>query len=517
MAERKIAIIGAGISGLLACKHCLEKKGLDPVVFEAQSNIGGVWSKTIESTKLQTPRPFYQFSDFAWPPSVKATFPDHNQVLDYLHSYASHFKIFHKINFNTKVIDISYSYSESIWDFWGGSGEPFSPGKWNVTVQDSRNPSAPIEVYQVDFVIVCIGSFSGFPNIPDFGVDRGPEVFGGVVMHSMDYAAMDDEAAAELIRGKLVTVVGFQKSALDLAAQVARINGPEYPCTLLFRTVHWTVPDYFTAYTFKCLNRFVELMVHKPTEGFFQWLFALLLSPLLWLYSKAVESFLRFLYPLKKYNMVPSHGFTQQIFSCMSAITPLNFYDKVREGSLILKKFNTSFSFCKVGLVIDKEESTPLASDIVIFATGYKPDEKLKNIFASLHYQKCIIGSSAPFYRECIHPRIPNLAILGYSDSPANLYSTEIKSKWVAEFLAGTFKLPSVKDMEEDVIRWEKCMKRYSGSSYKRYCSSALLQIYTNDQLCKDIGRNPRRKNWFLADLFSPYGPTDYKNLTCSV
>ncbi|PON90452.1 Dimethylaniline monooxygenase, N-oxide-forming [Trema orientale] len=491
MAERKIAIVGAGISGLLACKHCMEK-GFDPVVLEAQSGIGGVWSKTIESTKLQTPRAFYQFSDFAWPPSVKDTFPNHKQVLEYLQSYASHFNILPKIKLNTKVLDVAYSPPSDedlvAWDLWGGSGEPFSPysGKWDVTVQDSRDPSAPFE---------------------------GPEVFGGMVMHSMDYAAMENKAASEFIKAKRVAVVGFQKSALDLAAQVAKVNGPKYPCTLLFRTVHWTVPDYFMTYTFRCLNRFVELMVHKPDQGFFQWLSAILLSPLLWIFSKTVESFLRFLYPLKKYNTVPSHGFVQQIFSCMSAVTPPNFYDKVREGSLILKKSH-NFSFCKNGLVIDKEEATPLATDIVIFATGYKTDEKLKNIFSSVYFRKCIIGSSAPFFRECIHPRIPNLAILGYGDSPANLYTTEIKSKWLAEFLAGKFMLPSIREMEEDVNRWEKCMKRYSGSSYKRYCASALLQIYTNDQLCKDIGCNPRRKNRFLADLFTPYGPTDYKNLT---
>lgn len=39
---RKIAVIGAGLSGLGAIKCCLEE-GLEPVCFEKSNDIGGLW------------------------------------------------------------------------------------------------------------------------------------------------------------------------------------------------------------------------------------------------------------------------------------------------------------------------------------------------------------------------------------------------------------------------------------------------------------------------------------------
>ncbi|XP_075495538.1 putative flavin-containing monooxygenase 1 [Primulina tabacum] len=517
MKEKQIAIIGAGISGLLACKHTLEK-GFNPIVFEAGDCIGGVWSRTVESTKLQCPKDHFQFSDFPWPNSVADMFPDYNQVMDYLQSYALHFNIIPQIKFNSKVISIDYILSSAdekmyrCWSMWGGTGEAFSPkGKWNVTVEDSMHPMDPYKVYQVDFVILCIGLFSGLPNIPDIPISKGVAGFKGLVLHSMDYAAMDKIEAAKLVEGKRVTVVGSRKSALDIATQIAKTNGATYPCTLLFRRVQWPGTEMLVRFIFRNLTRFSELMIHKPDEGLVICFLALVLSPLRRIFSILVECYLKWIYPLKKYDMVPDHTFLSQIYSCMFTMLPESFYNRVNERSLVLKKSPT-FCFCENGFILENE-SDPLETDIVILGTGYKGDEKLLNIFSSTEFKKFIRGTLAPFYRECIHPRIPQLAIVGYSESPATIFSFEMRSKWIAHFLDGKFRLPSIQKMEDNVNKWEKNGRRYGGNNYRRECAGVLLPIHCNDEISMDIGANPKRKKWFFPEFFSPYHPFDYAGL----
>ncbi|KAL1818825.1 hypothetical protein ACET3Z_013694 [Daucus carota] len=509
--ERQVAIIGAGISGLAACKHC-KSKGLNPIVFESEASVGGVWRKTIGITRLQTPKKLYQFSDFPWPPSVTDEFPPQSQVIQYLQSYAQHFDLLQHIRFGCQVVSLRYDGPSDeemrAWSLWGGKGDPFdTKGKWHVTVQDQNTLST--KVYSVSFVILCFGKYNGLPDIPEFPKDKGPEVFQGKVIHSADYSAMDSTDAANLVRGKRVAVVGFRKSAVDIALECSTVNGPEHPCTVVYRTGHWGIPSVLPmgiSIPFPYGTRFSELMVHKPDESFALSLLASILTPLSWGISKSIEIYISSYFRLGKFGTVPKHRLSKEIMSCHSVKLSEEFYDMVEKGSIKLKK-SKAFCFSKKGILFDSEvESADV--DLVILATGFKYFEKLKDIFVSSTFQSDI--TTAPgLYRNCIHPRVPQLAIIGFSESISNLHNAEMNCLWLSELLDGTFSLPSIKEMDDDIAKWDKYMKEYSGEYHYKRCIAGL-QIWFNDQLCKDIGWFPKRKKGFMAELFEPYGPTDY-------
>lgn len=47
---KKVAIVGAGVSGLTSTKCCLDE-GLEPTCFESSDDIGGVWRFTVSWSK----------------------------------------------------------------------------------------------------------------------------------------------------------------------------------------------------------------------------------------------------------------------------------------------------------------------------------------------------------------------------------------------------------------------------------------------------------------------------------
>ncbi|XP_033135165.1 probable flavin-containing monooxygenase 1 [Brassica rapa] len=295
-----------------------------------------------------------------------------------------------------------------------------------------------------------------------------------LVMHSMDYCKLEKEEALDLLRGKKVAVIGFKKSAIDLALESALANRGEggQACTMVVRTTHWVIPHYWRA-----------------------------------MVSKFIESYVTWKLPLEKYGLKPDHPFEEDYASCQMAIIPENFFEEADKGMIRFKK-TPKWCFCDEG--IEFEDGTTLEADVVILATGYDGDKKLKAIIPEpfrswLEFPWGLM----PLYRGTIHPLIPNMGFVGYVQSNSNVRASELRSMWLNRLMDEKFKLPSKEKMLYQFYKEMKVMKK-SSRFYKNHCISTF-SIQHADDLCNDMGLNPRRKSNLFLDVFCPYGSQDYR------
>lgn len=164
--KSEIGIIGAGISGIAAAKELARH---DPIVFEATGSIGGVWKHcTFASTRLQTPRCDFEFSDYPWPNRDDPSFPTHLEVLDYLHGYATHFDVMKYVRYDSKVVELRYvgdRYASHTPSEDKNSSEygPMLQGHpvWEVAVKHGRDDTSKhIQVRHISFLTVISTIFS---------------------------------------------------------------------------------------------------------------------------------------------------------------------------------------------------------------------------------------------------------------------------------------------------------------------------------------------------------------------
>ncbi|KAF2621004.1 hypothetical protein F2Q68_00042163 [Brassica cretica] len=166
--------------------------------------------------------------------SKYTAFPSYVEILDYLESYAKHFDLLKFIKFRSKVIEVRFTGDGETqqMDKLGAYGN-LLPGKpvWEVAVRTRDRDAGDIQWHAFEFVVVCTGKYGDVPRIPTFPAKKGPEIFKGKVMLSMDYCKLEKEEALDLLRGKKVAVIGFKKSAIDLALESALANRGIYTHT----------------------------------------------------------------------------------------------------------------------------------------------------------------------------------------------------------------------------------------------------------------------------------------------
>ncbi|GBB84739.1 hypothetical protein RclHR1_11300008 [Rhizophagus clarus] len=196
----RVAIIGAGPSGLVAAKSAIEC-GLNPVVFEQASTYGGIWRPRVQGgfiwNNMHANLSYYcgMFSDYSWNNEADC-FPSQQAIYEYLGKYIDEFKLKSYLRFNTSVISIKKH--ENIW-------------------QVDRLEGGENKTEEFEYIIVATGIFTE-PYVPDI---KGSEEFEGEVLHSKEYDVPNN------FRNKKVVVIGGAFSGAEISAEIATTTLPE--------------------------------------------------------------------------------------------------------------------------------------------------------------------------------------------------------------------------------------------------------------------------------------------------
>ena len=218
MTKKRVAIIGAGPSGLVAIKSCLEE-GLEPVCFEKSTGLGGLWwyrenrdgqGCVFKSTVINTSKEHMAFSDFP-PPKDYPNYMHNVYINKYFHSYADHFGLEKYIKYQTYV---KYVTPADDYD---------TTGKWRVELKSRKDDSEWQEIF--DAVLVCSGHHVE-PNIPDF---PGMEDFQGKVIHTHDYKTAEGYMDSRTI------VIGVGNSGGDAAVELSHV------CSQVMKINFWSL------------------------------------------------------------------------------------------------------------------------------------------------------------------------------------------------------------------------------------------------------------------------------------
>jgi cation diffusion facilitator CzcD-associated flavoprotein CzcO len=201
----RFAVIGAGMSGILAAIQLAEAGFDDVVVYEKADRLGGTWREnTYPGLACDVPSHFYSYS-FAPNPDWSRRFSPGAEIQAYFSDVARRYGVDRRIRYGKEVTRCA-----------------FEGGRWRLATADGATNEA-------DFVIAATGVLH-HPVIPDI---EGLASFAGSTFHSARW----DHGVS--LAGKRVGVVGTGSSAIQIVTAIA----DEVSELVLFqRTPQWIMP-----------------------------------------------------------------------------------------------------------------------------------------------------------------------------------------------------------------------------------------------------------------------------------
>ena len=465
-----VLIVGGGWSGLLMCKYALEQ-GLEPLVLEKRSNIGGVWNfspdtsiVTVQECTSTTSSPsLTEMSDFPMPVEM-GDFPHHTAIEHYLRLYATHFNLWERIILDTTVEQVEKS------------GE-----YWEVSTSDS--------VYIGKNVSVCSGV------IGELNRDVETNIFGGYtgrIIHGGEIKKFQEE-----YRDKTIVIVGGGETAADILEEWSlrvkqvfwSLSKGQHFFRKFTRILPHRHPQVLDKASSRIMNIFAPFYQGKPG--------------LSWVCNWTTNG------SLLAYQGHGMHEFRNEYDFMHSAINKNgHVLDLIDYKRVVPKK---SVINC-IGETIFFEDGSSCRADLVINCTGYK---------VKLPYlpDKYKFNTIRDMYKHTLHPDETGLSFIGYIRPVVGSISqlSEMQARFVSLVWAGKVVLGSEKELKRE-IECEKC-KYVEFVQTDDVRKQSVVEAYSYlDDLAEITGTYPNYRElwessfreWYVA-MFAPYNGAIYR------
>ncbi|KAK3714624.1 hypothetical protein RRG08_020880 [Elysia crispata] len=474
----RVAVIGAGGSGVAATKVLADAGFSDIVCFERRDGLGGLWhfsdkptqwqdeARLYRSTVISTSKEFTAFSDYPMPDH----YPNfcHNKIVEeYFLDYARHFGVEKFIRYNQEVLSVRKHVSFE------------STGCWEIKSLDHKTGQEVSEIF--GFALIAIGHH-GDPNIPSF---PGLNSFKGKTIHSKEFTDVFDFA------GKRVCVIGIGNSGGDIAAELSKYSqvflstrrGAWIRRRLASTGMPWD-------YTF---------------HSRFRW----------WIHSLVPRQISNYI--LKRQL---SHFIDHDLYGLKSLSEPDSTHPTANDElpgriacGMVRVKPNIE-RFTDTGVVF-QDGSFEDNIDLVVFATGYRVDYPFldKSVLGDIRENRLEL------YKHMWIPALAHqtLAFVGTVQPHGSPFPVaEMQARLAARVFKGDVKLPSEARMRHDFARHDAVIRR-------RYVHTARHTFQVDwlpylDELATLIGCKPNLGRILLTDpvlcwslVFGPGTPYQYR------
>ncbi|MEO1401192.1 MAG: NAD(P)-binding domain-containing protein [Cyanobacteria bacterium J06635_1] len=397
MTQKKVAIVGAGLAGLVTLKSCLEEK-VDVTAFEQETHIGGNWKfkekgiSIFRNTELTSSKYLTAFSDFPMPEEYPH-FLKHTQYLDYLQAYAQHFDLNRHIKFGTSVKSIQRQGDQ-----------------WSLEVAPSEAGNRLV----FDAIAVCTGLNTAW-ELPAL---TNKSDFKGKIIHSSAYKD------SRPYHDQNVVVIGGGESGGDLVYELSQVASE---VTLSLRRGVFVMPkldkqmtlpgDYFHLRS----TYHLPPIIYERLEGLVQNLFTFV--------NRKQAS-----WQIRHILIRLSGGrYHQQIITKSDTLT-----QSLTRANVHLKpgiqRFTTD------GVVFD--DGTTTQADTIIFCSGFK----ISFPFLPIDSQG---WDWRHLYKKIFHPDLPNIGFVGFARPHIGAMPpiTELQARYFAGIVSDRLRLPDPDQM----------------------------------------------------------------------